>query len=96
MVDWNRKKGHPDPNSFKANQIMLEKGITELNRALRELNAPLLPPQLEQDMYCYRKKKPRHVQSKRTNYTLLLDGVHPGKMISQLWLLRVKLFSKKM
>ena len=56
MVDWNRKKGHPDPNSFKSNQIILEKGITDLNNALRELNAPLLPPQLVQDMYCYRKK----------------------------------------
>ena len=51
IIDWNSSKGHPDPNSFAEQQVILEKSITELNLLLRELNSPYLPPQIVQDMF---------------------------------------------
>ena len=93
IVEWNRNKGHPDPDTFTQNQYRLEKAITDLNMAIKEINAPSLPPQLTQDMYFSIKRKASQAQTRKICYELLLDGIHPGKPISELWLIRIKLFT---
>lgn len=96
IFEWNQKKEHPNPSIFLQNQEILEKTVMDLNNVLREINQPHLPPQIVQDMFFNIKRKASQPQTQKINYTLLLDGVHPGKPISKLWLIRVKLFSKKL
>ena len=96
IINWNKKKGHPSPDSFLEHQALLENAITELNQLLREINNPYMPPQIVQDMFIFIKRKAGQVLTQKSNYTLLLDGVHPGKMISKLWLIRIKLFTQKL
>ena len=96
ILEWNRKKGHPDLSIFVQNQEILEKTVMDLNKVLREINNPLLPPQIVQDMLFNIKRKASQAQTRKINFTLLLDGVHPGKPISKLWLIRIKLFCKKL
>lgn len=92
IVEWNQRMRHPEPDSFQANQDRLEKMIIELNSKIKELNAPQSPPQIAQDMIVKIKKKANHTQTRRINYTLLKDGIHPGKDLSQLWLVRINNF----
>ena len=60
-------------------QEMVERAIIELNVATKQLNHPLLPPHVTQDMHLYIKWKANHEQSRKINYSLLIDGIHPGK-----------------
>ena len=89
IVQWNKRKGHPQPDIFENNQEKLEKVINKLNEQLTELNLPFNPPRLAQDMIMKIKKRKNHKQSKLINYSLLLDGIHPAKNISKLWLIRI-------
>lgn len=90
---WKRKKGHPNPDLFNDNQIRLENAIMDLNKVLKEINDPILPPHITQDMYYAIKRKASQSQTRKISYALLLDGIHPGKPISHPWLIRLKLFS---
>ena len=92
IVEWNRLMKHPQPESFQTNQDKLENMIKELNSKIKELNAPHSPPQIAQDMFVKIKRKKNHTQTRRINYTLLKDGIHPGKDLSQLWLVRINNF----
>ena len=94
IINWNKQKGHPNPNSFLENQERLECAIIELNAATKQINLPLLPPHVIQDMYLFIKRKANQSQTRKINYSLLTDGIHPGKEISHLWQLRIKLFCK--
>ena len=42
------------------------------------------------------KKKAHHQQTKRINYTVLKDGIHPDKDVSRLWLIRLNNFVNRM
>lgn len=95
LIEWNKKKGHPNPDRFRNNQLILEKAILDFNLLLKELNSPLLPPHINQDMFLYIKRKPNQPQTRKACYMLLLDGIHPGKQISQLWIIRIKLFLRR-
>ena len=92
IVDWNRQKGHPQPESFANNQVVLEKLIDELNLQIKEINLPFYPPRLAQDMIIKIKKRTNHAQTKRIDYSVLKDGIHPDKTISKLWLIRINNF----
>ena len=70
----------------------LEGMIQELNSRIRELNEPEIPPQISRDMIFKIKKKSHHEQSQFYAYSALHDGVHPGKLISELWLIRINNF----
>lgn len=76
-------------------QDRLEKAIPDLNMAIKDINAPSLPPQIIQDMYFSIKRKASQPQTRKINYQLLLEGIHAGKPISELWLIRIKLFIGK-
>lgn len=89
IVEWNRRKGHPQPDSFAINQERLEHLIDELNLRIKEMNQPFNPPRLAQDMIIKIKKRTNHAQTKRIDYSVLQDGIHPNKVISKLWLIRI-------
>ena len=57
IVEWNRPMKHPQPESFESSQSKLELMITELNIKIQQLNEPLNPPQIAQDMIVKIKKK---------------------------------------
>lgn len=96
IVDWNRCMKHPEPELFQNKQNKLEILIQELNVKIKELNLPLNPPQIAQDMIIKIKKKKNHKQTKRISYNVLKDGIHPGNDISELWLVRINNFISKL
>ena len=88
LIVWNFLKGHPTPGVFRDDQKTLEDYITKLNYIIQEINGNQVVPHLAQDLvFSIKKKKraPKYIK----NYSLLYDGVHPGKVLSQLWYLRI-------
>ena len=92
IIEWNLKKEHPNPDSFKDSQHRLEGLITELNAKIKELNEPYNPPQVSRDMIFKIKKKANHRPTQLIAYRALLDGIHPDEYISELWLIRINNF----
>ena len=64
---------HPQPEIFLNSQNRLEILIQELNGRIKELNSPLNPPQIAQDMILQIKKKKNHKQTKHINYNVSKD-----------------------
>ena len=89
---WNQHRGHPNPEIFNESQERLEKMVKELNDKIRELNSPLNPPLVAQDMLFKIKKKKNHEQTQLVAYSVLTDGIHPDRDISKLWLVRINNF----
>ena len=85
---WNFGKGHPCPGIFKEDQKILENYITKLNLIIREINGNQVVPHIAQD-FVFSIKKKRRTQRYVKNYGLLYDGVHPGKLLSKLWYLKI-------
>ena len=92
IVTWNKQRKHPNPEIFQTSQQQLEIAITELNSLIKSLNEPVKVPCISQDMYFFIKKKKNQPQTRNINFDMLLDGVHPKKTISTLWLARLKQF----
>ena len=89
ITEWNSRRGHLNPTSFANSQETLEGLITELNKRIQELNAPFKPPLIAQDMLFKIKKRSHHSQTKKITYKVLIDGIHPGREISKLWLVKI-------
>ena len=88
LIMWNFGKGHPTPGIFIHDQKILEDYTTKLNKIIAEINGKQVVPHLAQDFQFSIKKKKR-AQKYLKNYSLLYDGVHPGKILSQIWYLRI-------
>ena len=87
LIIWNFLKGHPTPGVFKEDQKILEQYISKLNNKIKEINGNQVIPHIAQNFgFCVKKKKRSPIYLK--NYSLLTDGVHPGKLLSKLWFLR--------
>ena len=88
MVIWNFVKGHLSPGAFQEEQRLLEQYVMKLNRIIKEINGDQVAPHLSQDMIFSikkRKRAPKYLKK----FSLLYDGVHPGKTLSKLWHLRI-------
>lgn len=88
LIIWNFIKDHPSPGVFHNDQKTLECYIAKLNKIIKDINGNQSVPRLAQDFeFSIKKKKraPKYIK----NYSLLYDGVHPGKVLSQLWYLRI-------
>lgn len=88
ILIWNFLKQHPHPGSFKQDQQILEQYITKLNQQIKLINGNQVVPHISQDMVFSIKKSKRAAKYLK-NYSLLYDGVHPGKQLSYLWYLRL-------
>lgn len=87
LIIWNFLKNHKHPGIFKEDQKILELYISKLNKIIQEINGTQVVPHISQDLiFCVKKKRRAPIYLK--NYKLLTDGVHPGKLVSELWYLR--------
>ena len=96
ILEWNNRRGHPNPSTFTNSQAILEGLISELNTRIQELNAPFKPPLIAQDMVFKIKKRSHHNQTKTVTYSVLKDGIHPDRKISKLWLIKLNNFVTKL
>lgn len=90
IVEWNGRKGHSDPDSFKTDQVLLESCIRTLNQEIFSINGSsnILAPNLHSDVI---QSTGRHNGIKyKANYKLLADGIHPKTELAKLWLLRIQ------
>ena len=88
IIIWNFLRKHPHPGSFKNDQRQLEDYIAKLNCKISEINGNQVVPHISQDLIFSIKKRKRSAKNLK-NYSLLNDGVHPGKQLSYLWYLRI-------
>ena len=62
--------------------------LSYFNEILRELNSPLKPPSISQDLVQSSKKRTQQLTKYIFNKHLYVDGIHPEKLLAELWLLR--------
>ena len=96
IVNWNKIKGHKNPEIFEKEQKDLEHWIRILNSKTRHLNKGTHNSHIASDMlFRLTKRKSKSGKLNKTNnginYALLKrDGVHPGNIICRLWLQKLK------
>ena len=89
---WNQMHGHEiDENLDKE----LGGILSYFNEKLRELNSPLKPPSISQDLVQSSKKHTQQLTKYIFNKHLYVDGIHPEKSLAELWLLRFYQFIKR-
>ena len=96
IVEWNKHKRHPDITQFYEQDIELEEQVVELNRQIQSINTRLgrYSPKFSSDLSLTSKyKKGSHHQksAKRHhhNFHLYKDGIHPDRLLSVVWLLKL-------
>ena len=77
---WNSVQGHPYPNIFDQNELILYHKINELNQNIKELNS--IYSVQAPDLIKTRKLK-KSYPTKTVSYNLLKDGIHPGVTLLQ-------------
>ncbi|MES9884667.1 MAG: hypothetical protein ABW185_27805 [Sedimenticola sp.] len=87
IINWNRSRGHPNPDSYKENSDILVDRINRINDKIRDLNLELnsQSPQIGSDLYATHKRN-RTTRRVNYNYNLLTDGIHPGGTLIRYWL----------
>lgn len=90
IVEWNKSKGHDNPELFLGDQLLLQRHIRLLNDAFATLNSSskLFAPGLNHDLI--RSTKRSKDTKYKLNFNLLRDGVHPKHNLALLWLLRIQ------
>ena len=92
IVEWNRAKGHPNPDDFKEADSTLDKQIQAVNRWCAEHNTVSVPtPRFGKDLLKSCKRKHKEIRYS-LDFRLYRDGVHPGVLLAQAWLRRLTLF----
>lgn len=92
ISEWNKILGHGEEEGL--DQALYEK-ILVFNARLKELNSPLSPPSISQDLVQSSKKSTQHKTNYKINGHLYLDGIHPGDELAELWLLRLYKFIRR-
>ena len=92
---WNRTKHHKSPETFVDQDHLLKEKVYALNGIVRELNTSVgsHSPQFTCDLSRNPKVKTggqRKAKSKPShNFSLMKDGIHPGKILSRVWLRKI-------
>lgn len=91
IVEWNRFKGHSDPDSFQSQEKSLRDRILFLNDYLHSVNAELgvRSPSLRVDLLHYRKSRNKETRRVSVNFSLYKDGIHPGKLLARVWFKKI-------
>ena len=84
---WNNLHANTKIGEFKQQDEELKILVDELNRGIHILNQERAP-RLSQDLVISNKGKTRRNRNKII-YTNLPDGIHPNKILSKLWALRI-------
>lgn len=90
IVEWNKSKGHSDPEIFREKDKTLSEIIGILNDYIRQVNdlCSVFSPKYKLDTLRYRKEKGKSPRIS-FNFSLYLDGIHPDHMLSRVWLKRL-------
>ena len=92
IVCWNRTHGHKHSEVFVSDDLKLEHQINLVNRWIRETNlllrkhSPKFSCDIQNSRKSYRMRRSRFSYKFNSYY---LDGIHPCKQLSKLWLLRI-------
>ena len=87
LVTWNSIKGHPNPTQFTADDIELRRRVQVINTVIDDINLrrDVRSPKFNADTERPHKHKNGLTQY-TTNWSLYRDGVHPGPLLSQVWM----------
>ena len=88
LLEWNKHKNHPNPDLFSEQQKILEASIDKLNKEMQSINGNIRRTRISQDMVFSTKCKGKS-QKYSIDYSLLKDGIHPGEVLTKLWLLKI-------
>ena len=90
------------PIPVYAHMETLKRTIDQLNEKLQEINSgyssssSIKPPNIGLDLIKSSKSKNEAKVEYTINYNLLLDGIHPGRELSKLWLYRLLKLKNKL
>ncbi|MES9881507.1 MAG: hypothetical protein ABW185_11560 [Sedimenticola sp.] len=88
VSEYNRVKGHPEWAQFVGSDREVERQIEYLNEKIVELNADVARHTLKFNADL---RDLRHKNKPTYYYDLLEDGLHPGKLLSEKWLRKLKI-----
>lgn len=90
VVEWNRAKGHSNPQIFKEKDKTLNETIGILKDYIKNVNSVCLVtgPRFKLDLLKYRKEKGK-CQRVSYNFQLYVDDIHPCSMLARVWLKRL-------
>ena len=87
--EWNKAKGHPDPDSFLSQDLALYERLSLVNDYIKELNSRISKksPRFTLDLRRTRKSKKRS-NYKRVSITFsgYKDGIYPKPLLARCWL----------
>ncbi|CAC5401871.1 unnamed protein product [Mytilus coruscus] len=96
IESFNKSRNHPDPKVFKNQDLKLQDQIYELNSCIRHTNSTINShsPQFSCDLYRrsnYRRGNNHRNPAARAfyNFYLYLDGIHPERILAQVWLRKI-------
>lgn len=91
IQEWNKSKGHPNPDSFQHQDDILNDRVLELNSFLTQVNNRLCvsSPHLRLDLVRYRKAKHQDKSRVSLNFSLYKDGIHPTPLLARCWMKRL-------
>ena len=87
---WNQAKGHPTPNIFKEDDIVLSHKVALINDQIRLINYrnDVVSPKFILDLCRTHRSKKGNCGTRHgnLNYSLYTDGIHPTVLLSECWL----------
>lgn len=88
---WNFYRHHSNAEQFRADDILLHQQVCLLNSYIRDVNRLLHvhSPDFSADLIQTRKQSTRRHTFKTYTFVTYSDGIHPGKLLSKLWLCKL-------
>lgn len=88
---WNKVKCHPDPLSFKHDDLLLDHQVLSLNSHIVEINTKLGQNTLRFSFDLVKRRKDVNHVRHSYYFNRLYDGVHACRLLNQVWLRKIKL-----
>ena len=84
IQNWNRAKGHPEPEAFKDNDLFLNSQTDQANQFIETLNYSVnaISPKLNEDLKIKRKGGEAYYS---LNLKLYKDWIHPDSKLAKSW-----------
>ena len=91
IQEWNKSRGHRDPNTFLHQDLKLNERICLVNDYIRHVNysAVVKSPNLRSDLSRYRKDKVSESYIVSVSFSNYLDGIHPSTLLACYWMKRI-------
>lgn len=94
IKEWNERKKYNNPDQFKDQDLKLEEQVYNLNSKIRTTNVENnnYSPVFSTDLIKNQKGRPSQQihKTKICQLKLYLDGIHPGHLLSKVWLKKIR------